>query len=434
MVPTSVTDAWSPQSTVIISSSGTSTRNSMSPTHVSPKHSCHFRSCSVDFRRGTCGTRTGTGETSSSSSSLVGLFGAKRPSVSSWDESDIVGINSSLDEECRDDSNDKDEECNVKQVTNVDDDDDDVIAVDAAEQQEEGTEQQKMSSQETTRSGNNLQQTIRGGPSMIFAMARRMLVWDDEDYQAGRVLNDASNKPRTKVKVLPRWHPHDGIADANPYFRTQSPVMNNKGYAVTIQRNSRKRNKPGLWRHAYRTYVKVRDMELSQQQQRGEEKEEKSSTTSLMVESCNVTATNNNSNLTMAVGSQTMDVVRPRYRYPYLPSKVKIKRENRHFQGALVACAKLGLWREAMFILNEMEGMQGNDVSTIPSKKKSITINEYVILLVVKACIRGMKNQLNNKDRDDAKQQAEQGCRESLDSARDILFSNKKEYNISPSP
>jgi len=255
----------------------------------------------------------------------------------------------------------------------------------------------------------NLQETISGGPSTIMTMARRMLVWDDQDYQLGRVLNDSSqgqtqnlqqsssslmpitdandiaNSPAiattkfiNRSKVLPRWHPHEGIADSNPNFRTKSPLMNNRGYAAVIMRNSRKNNQPGLWRHSYRTYVNMRDIELQQIQMQLE--------------------LDNNEK------GHDKNTVAAR------PSKLKIRRENRHFQGALVACAKLGLWREALFIYQEMEELQllqqpSNDIDndapqtstssqTATNKKrkrKTIIIDKYMILSIIRACIRGMK-------------------------------------------
>jgi hypothetical protein len=362
--------------------------------------------------------------------SSVALLSSSSSSIQGGQDNDVVDNG-----DAGDNDNNDDNDGNYYTVRQ-----DDLISTDHADRGIQSVDKEGMQQQLEVplAQGKNLQQTIRGGPSMIFAMARRMLVWDDEDYQAGRVLNDASNKPRAKVKVLPRWHPHDGIADANPNFRTQSPVMNNKGYGATIQRNSRKNNKPGLWRHAYRTYVKMRDIELEQQQQQlqrqiqiqreelqGRNEREQSLDKNLEEEEDNRKLLD-----VTKKSSSTLSGNDARYRYP---SKVKIKRENRHFQAALVACAKLGLWREAIFILNEMEEVLQEDPSFANNPKKAVTINEYVILSVVKACIRGMKNRLK-KDGYHKKQNGQESCRESLDSARDILFSIKQRYNISPSP
>ena len=109
------------------------------------------------------------------------------------------------------------------------------------------------------------QTTLSGGTPLIFDMERRMLVWDDELYQG---LNDASPSSDTSsstaptqataanaaaVASLPRWRPksinQQSISNANPSFRTSSPIMTNAGYASILKRNSRKKNKPSMWRH-----------------------------------------------------------------------------------------------------------------------------------------------------------------------------------------
>lgn len=142
---------------------------------------------------------------------------------------------------------------------------------------------------------------------MIFAMARRMLVWDE-----------------AKSNPTPRWHPHAGISDVNPAFRTESPIMSSQGYAGTIWRNVRKRNKPSLWRHALRTYDRMRVVETT-------------------------------------------------------GNVLKIEQTAVHHEGAMLACAKLGLWKEALQIYLSVE----------KQNKKEITDN--MILSLIKACVRGCK-------------------------------------------
>lgn len=118
----------------------------------------------------------------------------------------------------------------------------------------------------------DLQETLRGGPSLIFAMARRMLVWDDESYvgqndtyrpsdprrqapagptKAAPIVDAGASaaaapppKRGPRPPVLPRWHPHPGTSDVNPSFRQSAPVMNNAGYLGAIRRNAQKRSKP----------------------------------------------------------------------------------------------------------------------------------------------------------------------------------------------
>ena len=228
-----------------------------------------------------------------------------------------------------------------------------------------------------------------------------MLVWDDEDYQAYNLNDASSSNPATssvprKQKVLPRWHPTEGIADANPNFRTSSPIMNNKGYRALIKRNSRKNNKAGLWRHSLRMYDKMRSIELEQE---GE---------------------GYNS---YASGSK----------------KLLIRRDNAHFEAALVACAKLGLWREAIKIYNEMQEIQNQQqrdeeqsaTTSTPSRasRKAIEVNEYVILSVIKACARGMRYRVKDREYQGFTMQQK---RHPLDSARNILQSIEEKYGIRP--
>lgn len=156
-------------------------------------------------------------------------------------------------------------------------------------------------------------ETIGGGTSMIFEMARRMLVWDESER---------------KSNSLPRWHPHSGVSDVNPSFRTKSPIMNNQGYASTIWRNVRKRNKPSLWRYALRTYDR-------------------------MEQAANDTKT----------------------------SVLRIERSLIHHEGALLACAKLGLWKEALDIFKSVQ----ND------RNQNGGVTDHMVFSLVKACVRGSK-------------------------------------------
>jgi hypothetical protein len=153
---------------------------------------------------------------------------------------------------------------------------------------------------------------------MIFEMARKCLVdWSADAYTgAAAPLMESTTtttetdsgggaatilvEPRRKrAKVLPRWHPHSGISDINPNFRTEAPVMNNKGFAKSMWRNVRKPNKPSLWRHTLRIYDRMAELEVD------------------------ATLAN---------------------------TALKIQRSNIHHEGAMLACAKLGLWQRALEI------------------------------------------------------------------------------------
>ena len=158
-------------------------------------------------------------------------------------------------------------------------------------------------------------------PDLISKMARRMLVWPMEQ-----------DKPQRASPPLPRWHPHGGIADVNPQFRTKPPPMDGQGYAGTIWRNARKRNKPSLWRHALRTYT---DM--------------------------------------------------------------AVPRDTIHHEGALLACAKLGLWQEALDIYKDVDA--------------NAKITDNMIMSLVKACVRT-------------------NTREPLDAARDVALAMQSKHQL----
>ncbi len=303
--------------------------------------------------------------------------------------------------------------------------------------------------------GAPIPQTISGGPSLIFAMARRMLVWDDEDFlNDANIINDRGDganassgdtgttnangnsgtttnnikppklpklQPPPKVKVLPRWHPTTGIADVNANFRNEPPKMNNLGYAALIRRNSRKRGKAGLWRHAFRMYNNMRSIELEQ----------------LMEDADS----------------------------PNKP-RLRIQREGVHFESALNACAKLGLWREALFIFYEAKGIrdfqQGLKTSTSKSSSKATTsssgengddseqlrlaasmkqrkpviITQYMILSSIQACVRAMRIRSKSTggigNNSGGKTFTMEERRQPLDKAKDLVLSMEEEFSFKP--
>ena len=193
--------------------------------------------------------------------------------------------------------------------------------------------------------------TLGGGPALIFAMARKMLVWDDQQQQQQQLKQyptTTSSKTTTKTalsksssssstasapRVLPRWHPHGGISDVNSSFRTKAPVMNNQGYAAAIWRNVRKANKPSLWRHALRTYDRMVEQSKSQQGRR-----------------------------------------------------LRVRPTTIHHEGALLACAKLGLWKQAQNIYQN--NVQSNNDKTV---KEEHVLTDNMVYSLVKAGVRGCK-------------------------------------------
>lgn len=82
-----------------------------------------------------------------------------------------------------------------------------------------------------------------------------------------------------------------------------------------------------------------------------------------------------------------------------------------HYESALVAASKLGLWEDALVILNDID----NDSS-------NINVNDAMIMSFIKSCVRGS----NNKD----KSLTIKNKRKSLDIARDFL--NTIEVSVQP--
>ncbi len=238
--------------------------------------------------------------------------------------------------------------------------------------------------------------TLSGGPSLIFEMARRMLVWDDELYQSG-MLNDAGSRrsegdtgsltsvptiPQSQLSdstsSLPRWRPsairQQSISNVNPAFRSSSPIMTDAGYAGIMRRNSRKRNKPSMWRHCLRIYNKMEELEkeIAEETGGGGAAGDASYRNYLSYSSGNNFA-----------GVRRM---------------TKIKRGIVHHEAAMVAASKLGMWEEAILIFWRVESSLSNKTDTKSTGSNNLTINrggdcitDNMILSVISACVKGSK-------------------------------------------
>lgn len=258
-------------------------------------------------------------------------------------------------------------------------------------------------------SGAPKQTTLSGGTSLIFDMARRMLVWDDELYQG---LNDASpssdvSSPKVSaptkaaaanaaaVAALPRWRPksitQQSISNANPSFRTSSPIMTNAGYASILKRNSRKKNKPSMWRHCLRVYDKMGELENARI--RTNSVELKNSTGNTPVEKM-PRGVGSNLSPSASNTAQRSTVQKGK--------KIKIKRGTAHHEAVLVAASKLGLWEEALHIFQSVEkasiapnsitaAFNASEEDIIYMKRKQSRITDNMVLSVIKACVRGSR-------------------------------------------
>ena len=271
-------------------------------------------------------------------------------------------------------------------------------------QQEEGTE---------------LIQTLKGGPALIFELARRSIMFvhdfDDTSIATPNAAQPAILARESKRRVLPRWRPQnfDGVSNSNPKFRKQAPAMTNQGFAKTIWRNARKRNKPQLWRQALRTYDRMSILEQD----------------------------------------------------PEYQQKLKIRRSNIHHEGAMVACAKLGQWQRALEIYHcvwqqEQEGRDAllspqsqpdQKATTVPSSISTaartgqgrVYITDNMILSLVKACVRASRSRSKKKGTS-RNQQKREGSKNSsevldaeatlrripLDTAQQVLSTMQEDHSI----
>ena len=200
------------------------------------------------------------------------------------------------------------------------------------------------------------------------------MVWDEDDFrnQAASSSSSSSSSNTRPKQVLPRWHPHAGISDINPSFRTQPPIMNNQGYAGIIWRNVRKRDKPSLWRYAFRAYNRMKDLEQDSQE-----------------------------------------------------SVLKIERTNVHHEGALLACDKLGLWQEAFDIYRHVEQTATTNPTVVATtrRKKAVCVTDNMILSLVSACVRGSKNM-------DRRTEMIEARRAPLDAAVQVLLGMEEKHGL----
>ena len=179
------------------------------------------------------------------------------------------------------------------------------------------------------------------------------ICFKDYEYDGGSI-----TKKRTKTKLssslqrdnegrvlLPRWRPYEGVSNDNSEFRSSSPKMTSEGYARSIRRHSRKRNKSSMWKYALRLYFKLVELEGN----------------------VTTSAADEQSNPTAAATEQ-------------LPRGSGFARTTAHYEGALVSCSKLGLWMEAFQIFN--------DAKVMSEQRQSVRITDHMVLSTVRACIR----------------------------------------------
>lgn len=197
----------------------------------------------------------------------------------------------------------------------------------------------------------NLKKTLPGGQSLLFEMARKLFVWefnDDQEYDGKSLRKSLRQRDSEGNILLPRWRPYKGVSNDNVEFRSSAPRMTTEGYARAILRHARKRN-PSMWKQALRIYDKTAELERQFSAQQ-------------VYQGNNPTVNNMNNITFMAPTTAT--------------TSKGFARTTLHYVGALVACSKLGLWKQAFEIFNDAQN------------NPSIQITEGMILSLLRACVR----------------------------------------------
>ena len=242
----------------------------------------------------------------------------------------------------------------------------------------------------------DLFKTLAGGPALIFEMARKSMLFANKETDPKQSTNTTAVPPMATTPVSPfepasstpaqgRWYPHSGIADVNDNFRTQSPIMNNKGFEKIIWKNARKKNKPSQWKYALRTYDRMALLEGD-------------------------------------------------------PNFGQIKRLNIHHEGAMQACAKLGLWQRALEIYHYVYQQEmGEEIQRAGKDEKStsVYVTDDMVLSLVRSTVRAsrLRSRQKRKSHDPplSPEQEEQEAalrRIPLDTALEILSSLPEKHNI----
>jgi hypothetical protein len=168
----------------------------------------------------------------------------------------------------------------------------------------------------------NLRKTLPGGQSLLFEMARKLFVWefnDDQEYD-GKSLGKSPRQRDSEGNILlPRWRPYKGVSNDNVEFRSCAPRMTTEGYARAILRHARKRN-PSMWKHALRIYEKTVESERQFSPRQTDQ--------------------GNNLSMNSIYNTTTMAPITA-------PTSGGFARTTIHYVGALIACSKLGFWKQA---------------------------------------------------------------------------------------
>lgn len=234
-----------------------------------------------------------------------------------------------------------------------------------------------------------LMTTIQGGLSLIFEMAQTYNK-KEEEQEEERVTTTSTNNTdvnNEQTTTIPRWHPHSGINSDNPNFRTSAPVMSNAGFAKSIWRNARKR-KPVMWQTALRTYDR------------------------------------------MGILEEKVD-------------EYNIKRTNIHHEGAMLACAKLGMWQKCLEIYHFVDQQDSsllpptasrttssNNVSAKSKINQRVYVTDNMIHSLITACTRASNQRAKGKGKHELDEEEAALRRIPLDTALEILTTLEENTDI----
>lgn len=228
----------------------------------------------------------------------------------------------------------------------------------------------------------NLRKTLPGGQSLLFEMARKLFVWefnDDQEYDGKSLRKSPRQRDSEGNILLPRWRPYKGVSNDNVEFRSSSPRMTTEGYARAILRHARKRN-PSMWKHALRIYEKTVELERQFSDQQTDQGN-------------NLSINSINNTTTMAPITAS--------------TSGGFARTTIHYVGALIACSKLGFWKQAFKIFNDAQN------------NPSIQITEGMVLSLLRACVRAS---CSNKIDGGNNQEKKTIRRAPLDAAKELLL------------
>lgn len=169
--------------------------------------------------------------------------------------------------------------------------------------------------------------------------------------------------------------------------------MTSAGYLGILRRNSRKKDKPSMWRHCLRVYARMGELEAAE----GSAGLSSSlSSPSSSDGEREVPTVGGKEKRIPGVGSYLSnlssrslysgDSIFPEEGEQARARRRKIRRTSAHHEAALVATSKLGMWEEALRIYRSVDGSLSSGAASTVGEGSKVTDN--MILSVIGACVR----------------------------------------------